>query len=428
MLKSTLSAAATFKRNDKGSVAILFGLSAIAICMFTGLAIDFGRTYSSKAKLEAAIDAATLAAAKGMRVDGLTETQAAALARAVFDENMKGGAATWTDIRDIRITVNSTTSTAHIEVDSSVRTTFGALAGIQRMGSPGAGTAVFESNDIEVSLQLDLTGSMCDRAPCTSDPKIQGLKDATKDLVNILLPDNRGSEQTIRIAYAPFTAGVNLGTYQSAVTGGRTTSNGCVYERKDTAIQATDVAPVGNDRFMVASDLQAAPYNVANPRPCPTARVLPLTDNKSLLISTVDTYVADGYTGGHNGTAWAWNMISPSFATVWPSTSRPAEYNDGRTNKIAVLMTDGEYNTMFGRNWNANQASQKAVDTCNAMKTAGIRVYTVGFALGGNQTAIDTLAACASNPGDFKQASSPEELRQVFRDIAQNISRLRLTN
>jgi len=221
---------------------------------------------------------------------------------------------------------------------------------------------------------------------------------------------------------------VNLGTYQSAVTDGRTTGNGCVYERNSATNQSTDLSPVGNDRYMVTADLQAAPHNVVNPRGCPNATVLPLTDNKQVLLDTVDSYVADGFTAGHNGTAWAWNMISPNFATVWPTESRPAAYGDNGAQKVAILMTDGEYNTKNGKNWSATQVSTIAVDTCNAMKTAGIRVYTVGFALGGNTTAINTLAACASGSADFMQASTPEELRAAFRNIAQNIARLRLTN
>ncbi len=427
MLTSPIASAKQLKRDEKGSVAILFGLSFVAVSMFVGLAIDVGRTYSSQAKIAAAIDAATLAAAKGMRLEGLSEAQATALAKLVFDENIRNGAGHWTDVHDVRITVSKAASTAHIEVDASVKTTFGAIAGIQKMGSPGVAAAVFESRDIEVSLQLDLTGSMCNggSAPCSNLPKIQGLKDATKDLVNILLPAPSG--QTIRIAYAPFTAGVNLGSYQSAVTDGRTTANGCVYERKSPTNQATDVFPTGNDRYMVRSDLQAAPHNVANPRVCPTAQVLPLTADKQVLLDTVDSYVADGFTAGHNGTAWAWNMISPNYASVWPTDSRPAAYNDN-ADKYAILMTDGEYNTKNGKNWNANQASQIAVDTCNAMKSAGIRVYTVGFALGGNQTAIDTLSACASGPHDFMQATTPEDLRAAFRSIANNIAKLRLSN
>jgi hypothetical protein len=60
------------------------------------------------------------------------------------------------------------------------------------------------------------------------------------------------------------------------------------------------------------------------------------------------------------------------------------------------------------------------------MKAAGITVYTVGFDLGGNQTAIDTLRTCATSSEHFYNAKTGDELRLCFRDIALKISTLRL--
>jgi hypothetical protein len=61
------------------------------------------------------------------------------------------------------------------------------------------------------------------------------------------------------------------------------------------------------------------------------------------------------------------------------------------------------------------------------MKTKGVTVYTVGFALGGNQTAISTLNQCATDAGKFYNADDGEELKEAFRDIALKISKLYLT-
>lgn len=427
-----------FRRNEQGNVALMFGLAVTAACLFSGLAIDVGRTYSSKAKLGQAADAAVLAAVKGMRLEGLSDDAAAALARRVFDENMRNGSGNWTNTLTFSVVIDRATSKAVVDVRSSVRTAFAGLAGIPEFTIPTIAAAVLETGNIEVSLQLDLTGSMCDQpwlAPCSDHRKIQGLKNATKDLVDILLPDVAGPS-TVRVAFAPFTAGVNLGVYQGLVTGGRTTANGCVYERRHETNQKTDFAPVGDDRYMVAADLRAAPYNVAagNLNPCPNAPVVPLTSDKDMLKRTVDAYVADGVTAGHNGTAWAWNLISPTFSTdlapIWPTVSAPAAYSDTNTSKTAILMTDGAYNSKNGMYipGRAGEFSQIAVDTCTAMKAAGIRVYTVGFELAGNVTAINTLTDCASNPSDFYEASNAEELGKAFRAIANDIVRLRLTN
>lgn len=428
MFRNLIAATEQLKRDEKGSVVLMFGLSVTAVCVMIGLAFDVGRTYSSQSKVTAAADAAALAAAKAIRLEGLTDAQAIALAQRVFQENMSaGGTGRWTNIESLNVTVDRTTNRATVDVVSSVTTTFGNIAGIAKLGGPTSASALFESRDIEVAVQLDLTGSMCFpfAAPCTNRPKIQGLKDATADLVHTLL-DNPGG-QRIRVGFAPFTGGVNLDAYQSAVTGGRTTADRCVYERLSSSAQTTDDAPVGSARYMVASDLQAAPYNVATPRSCPPTPVVPLTSDKTLLLDTAASFVADGFTGGHNGTAWTWNLLSPNFASVWPSSARPAAYSGDNTDKIAILMTDGEYNTINGRGGSATYVSGIAVDTCNAMKAEGIRVYTIGFAISG-ATAINTLAACASGPGDFYQAATPDELRAVFREIGTNIMRLRLTN
>ena len=111
---------------------------------------------------------------------------------------------------------------------------------------------------------------------------------------------------------------------------------------------------------------------------------------------------------------------------------------------IAILMTDGEYNTQYDSNGisvdqnkyptcssAANDCSTtQARALCTAMKAQGITVYTVGFQLGGNQTAIDTLSQCASaptNPLDpvkFYNADDGDQLKQAFRDIALKLTSL----
>ena len=61
------------------------------------------------------------------------------------------------------------------------------------------------------------------------------------------------------------------------------------------------------------------------------------------------------------------------------------------------------------------------------MKEQGITVYTIGFDLGGNSTAINVLQNCASSPDKFYNASDGIELRQAFRDIALRLAQLRLS-
>jgi hypothetical protein len=122
-------------------------------------------------------------------------------------------------------------------------------------------------------------------------------------------------------------------------------------------------------------------------------------------------------------------------------------YGTDSVQKIAILMTDGEYNTQYDSNGiSANYGSTtscpqaangcstpQARALCTAMKAKGITIYTVGFQLGGNQTAIDTLSQCASpptsplDPVKFYNADDGDQLKQAFRDIALKLTSLYLS-
>jgi hypothetical protein len=166
---------------------------------------------------------------------------------------------------------------------------------------------------------------------------------------------------------------------------------------------------------------------------------MPLSSDKQALLAKVTSLTAAGGTAGHLGTAWAWYALSPNWASLWP-TSTPAAYGTDKLQKIAILMTDGEYNTQYDANGiavnqNASSCPQaangcstaQARALCTAMKAKGIVVYTIGFQLGGNQTAIDTLNQCATEPGKFYTADDGNQLKQAFRDIALKLTSLYLS-
>lgn len=401
-----------FGRDDKGTIALIFGLTAIPVALITGLAIDFGRTYNADTRLGAALDSAALAAAKGLRIDNLNDAEVRTLAQRYFDENMAANNNNYAVIRNFDVIVDRPKGSVEIKIRAVVPTTFWNIAGRSEIELPKTSVAIFDAKDIEVGLQLDVTGSM-------GGQKLRDLKVATKDLVDILIPDEP-TGQKVRIGYAPFSAGVNAGTYARAVNGNRA-SNGCVYERISAGAEFTDDAPTGTSALKIRSDLTGSGI-----QDCPGATVLPMTDDKGLLKSRVDSYTANGTTAGQLGTAWAWYLISPDWNGVWPAASQPAPYNDGKTIKVAILMTDGEYNTVGGRNIGGRSASDKAVQMCAAMKAEGVIVYTVGFMLN-VQLARDTMRDCASGTDKAYNAENGAELRSAFRDIAEQITSLRLS-
>ena len=90
--------------------------------------------------------------------------------------------------------------------------------------------------------------------------------------------------------------------------------------------------------------------------------------------------------------------------------------------KVAVLLTDGEYNTQY----TGTDSKTQALAVCDAMKAAGIKVFTVGFGFdpgsGGDDAARDLLTQCASGTGHYFFPYDGDALRQTFQQIGDQVS------
>lgn len=446
-----------------GNVTITFGLSLLSLMGIVGGAIDFARWHGAKSKIQTAMDSASLAGGRALQLSSTADADAAIFTAKAYYEKMKPN--------DL---INGTPVFAVAEsgtvvrgvVEFAVPSPFLSLMGIDRLSGKVVSEAVVASGgnagtNLEVSLMLDTTGSM-------SGQKIEDLKDAAKDLIDIVVWSDQG-QYTSKVALAPFSARVNVGEYLDRVTdvlaqrefsGTQLKGKTCATER--TGPNAfTDERPTAGDNLSAysADSGIAARDNIGNysasgkcmttgwnPVEIPT--IVPLSNNKDALKSHIDSLPAAGATAGSLGTAWAWYLLSPKWTGIWQGNSMPAPYSDltavnsrgqPKLKKVAVLMTDGIYNTTGGQSYGdtssqATTISGNAVKLCANMKAAGITVYTVGFQLGGNTLAVNTLKACASrgendtaeNPSYFFNASNGDELRSAFRQIALQLSTLRI--
>jgi hypothetical protein len=413
-----------FGTDQRGSVALIFTFCIFGLAMGLGLAIDIGRALHTKMKISAAADAAVLAAAKSLSDGRSSSADISAMARRFFEVNLGPNGLTFGTISTFQTIVDEASSTVTIAVTADVPTTFARVGGFQNISLPAGAAAAFNPKDIEVGLSLDVTGSMCD--PCT---KIDDLKTAARDMVDILLPAGKTTPNKVRIGLAPFAAGVNAGTYAATATGNRSRDN-CAFER-DGASRPTDAGPGAGSYLKVAGDagVSGARHN------CPGgAEVTAMTDSASDLRQAISNLRTGGTTAGHLGTAWAWYLVSPSWSGVWPSSSRPAAYRDGKTIKAVVLMTDGVYNTFGGdcgrdcsnRSTQAANSQDLARQLCRNMRDQNVVVYSVGFKLD-DSLAEAVLKDCASAANNFYRAENGTQLRQAFRDIAEDLMKLRLS-
>lgn len=216
----------------------------------------------------------------------------------------------------------------------------------------------------------------------------------------------------------PDIVATNHSTTQSVTS--TTYINPCVIERSTSTSSRKykDDAPATNE-WAASYSKTAKTEDVS----CPPngsggkGTLIPLTASASTLNSAVDNLQSGGGTAGHIGTAWAWYTISPKWSSIWGSASTPAEYDDTSTMKVAVLMTDGEYNNCNGST-SCTTSSTQALEFCTNMKAQGITVYTIGFGMSTDTTdpARQTLVSCAS-PNKYYFPYNGDELRAAFSDI-----------
>ncbi len=404
-----------FLKDTSANLTVTFAFLSVAAVMFVGSAMDYGRAVTAKNAISNTIDAAALAGARKLVSDNGSNEEVTATVADVISVNFLNAAAAGAELTSLNVT--TLTDQGEVKVDANIRvpTTFTTIAGLSHIDVSLQSSASFLLNkDVELAMMMDLTGSM-------GGSRIADLKVAAKDLIDVLMPEGETSRNKVRIGLVPYSQGVNAGSYAATATNG--VSSSCATER--AGLEAyTDAdylgAPIGNGSSN-----------------CPSSKVLPITEDRDVLISNINAFGTGGYTAGHTGIAWSWYMLSPSWSSLWPGESLVVPYGDEDTVKVAILMTDGAFNTVYNyvtsgggssyvEEYQPSQSRARARSLCDAMKTADIKIYTVAFQVS-SSSAKAVMQDCASEEKMYFDAQNGAELRGAFRMIAGKISDLRIS-
>jgi Putative Flp pilus-assembly TadE/G-like/von Willebrand factor type A domain len=502
--------------NVAGNVSIMLALGAVPLMGAAGAGLDMVRWTDAQSNLVAAMDAGVLAGTEYLAENPKDLSGAIAQADKFFDQSLTASLFAVEDVSfKLNAKGNGLAAFGNAEIDTSLLR----VLGINRLTilSPNVSEAavaeagsVAPSSDLEISLMLDVTGSMCndDNGPCTSGTKITALKDAASQLVDTVVWQDQ-SKFTSKVAVVPFSTRVRVapdasgssimkkltdlqptwtGWYNvctAGTGGGGSESSGawtctkyqpqivnnwklmpCVSDRFYNAgwkFDLTDDEP-GSDSWLNAHDGSRMPegpdsssanatsktgnssgdlaehWNYSPDGKCADVaeanEVLPLTNDKAALKSKINGLEAYGATGGVLGTAFSWYMLSPEWKNVWTGLSQPKSYDlltetneQGlpKLRKIAILMTDGVYNTY--RSWkdqDINMLSTNARQMCKNMKAKGIEIFTVGFQLDSLSAAQKSVATamlqeCATSADHFYNSADPTALKTAFADIAKDV-------
>ncbi len=205
-----------FAREEKGNVAMIFGLTTIIVVSMVGGAVDYGRWLSARNQTQAAVDSALLAAGRTSQTTYGDATASVKAASAYYNQ-MKSNIVVDDTIQFEAINA-ATTFTA--KGSAYIQTPFLSIVGIDRLpvlkisdATQAEATIAQGGNSgssVEIGLMLDTTGSMLGQ-------KIVDLKAAANDLVDIVVWNDQSSYSS-RVGIAPFASTVNVGDYFQAVT------------------------------------------------------------------------------------------------------------------------------------------------------------------------------------------------------------------
>ncbi len=430
MFTALRSKAAAFSRDEDGVVAVTFGLAVVTLMIAVGVAVDFGRMHHARTQLAAAVDAAALAGGRAMLDGRMSTAEIRALALATFKHNLENGSTDFGQPKVPQITLDRKSGEVRVEATANVPMTVSAITGTTERPVGARATVSANAPDLEVALAIDVTSSM------GWGNKLQDLKDATEEFLDIILPDE-GVPNSRRVALAPFSSGVNAGPLADELLED-TTQSECTFERDGSGDErVSDTIPPKDSLIQkilaFLKNLIGGSGGYAN-RNCPDVTVQPLTDDKDLLLSQIRSYTAMGTTAGHLGAQWSSYLLSPKWANILGPGGKPAKYDPNETVKVAIIMTDGINNTYAGSvgddySSETDQSNQHMIEICQAMRAEDrkIKVYTIGFQLD-SQDARDVLRECAGSEKNALFAENGVQLIEAYQEIAKRISKLRITS
>jgi Flp pilus assembly protein TadG len=479
---------ARFIEDRSGNFAVITAATITTILLSIGFGINTAQMVLTRSNLLNALDSAVTSTARDLTTGVIPEDDAEKMVKAFLFTNGGTGFASADKISLDSLVVDHTakTVTATASVDISLLFPLFGAADNQKISVTSA--ALYSDKQVEVAMMLDLTGSM---AKTRNTDKIGDLQTAATNAVKTMLGNQNPNNPRVRVALVPYASGVNAGalvndvyaetssssdlppvagskvlvsktgsqslpsfaTYTSIVASAYPHPDNCATERKDLYGNA-DFSADGPDTIRTDKNGKAY-YALVNRdnglagsgmNKCPDAKIIPLTTDQDTLLESIKAFKADGYTAGAIAVQWTYYMLAPQWRSVIKNAGLgdgPANTNPDKISKVAILMTDGQFNTAYagvGKNYNAqgNLARSNAESICSNMKADGIEVYTIGFDLNDKSMsateraeAKSVLQNCSSpdKPGrqHFFDASTGTELDGAFQKIIADIEGLVLT-
>ncbi len=360
--KSPGRAACGFAADERGSLIIFSMLLFVTMLLVGGLAVDVVRFEANRARLQSTLDRAVLAAA--------SLDQTAEPVDVVLDYFARANLDAYIGPDDITSVTSLTSRQVTAEAGMDMPTTFTRLLGFESFYAPSAGTAEESASRTEISLVLDVSGSMSWWSSSGGGSKISLLREAATEFVNILMCNPADPSATTNCVVEPDTVSITMVPYSQQVVAGESLLEqlSVTAEHQNSAcitFEAADFEDVGIDPAVLYKRTGNFDWAWWRSHPssweCPTdswRQILPMENQAQDLRDAIHDLGASGNTSIDLGTKWGAAFLDPSFRPVVQGLvddglvaaafdDRPYDYTESGVNKIIVLMTDGVNTTQY---------------------------------------------------------------------------------
>lgn len=365
-----------FSKDEDGAIVAFTLFALVMMLLAGGIGIDLMRQEMNRAKLQNNLDSAVLAAAgapygtpaKPILQDFMAKAGMSAYLNDIDTDGLD-------DDDDIVQTLNTSkvSATAKMDMDTYLMH----LSGVKQLRAIAASSAERRVPKLEVSMVLDVSGSMGDNSRLTN------LKTAGKEFITSILNSGKAGDAVISIV--PFSWDVAPGRHIfEALNVDELQPYSTCLQFSDNDFKAAAIDPdVKQLQLIYTSDRDGGFDNLDRTyRTCFTddyAEILPYSISQSALHSKIDSLEASGNTSGNMGMKWGAALLDAKFQSVKTHLSTvitdyrpvvdaegkavldddknpvaepiymvdplvdvvPAAYDEGETLKVIVMMGDG---------------------------------------------------------------------------------------
>jgi len=366
-----------FGRSEDGSITIFACFMVLCMLMICGISVDVMRHEMDRSRLQATADRAVLAAT--------------ALNQRLAPEDVVADYFTKSGIRDfmsnVEVSEGLSFRTVTVGASTTMTTQFMDYLGVETLNVPALATAEDRVPNVEISLVLDISGSM------RFSNRMNDLRPAAADFLDIVLDD--ANAQKTSVTLVPYAGQTNPGPFMFDRLNGERypamamdEADGGIPEHLSHGELPQDaIGGVGSDqntRYVypnVSSCLDIGtggfssaelPSGMLYPQTphfmnwdiagdvmdwgwCPQDQtsIQYLSNDRADLKNLINNMRMHDGTGTHYAMKWAVSMLDPSSqddVTALANAGlaapefigRPASYGDSTTQKYIILMTDGQ--------------------------------------------------------------------------------------